>query len=272
MGLQPDGNAFIIFNNQYTHAALCASGLKEDLSRHADAAPMQAFSNRHLTVVTAALALLLLAWDFSGLDLALARGFGGANGFPWRDNAFLTIVMHDGAKRLAWVLALALCVAVWWPVSGLLHLPLHRRLQLAVTTLLAVLVVGALKSFSTASCPWSLADFGGVAHYTPHWEHVFAPDGGSGQCFPAGHASSGFAFVGGYFAFRETAPVMARRWLAAALLAGGVLGLAQQIRGAHFTSHTLWTAFICWCVAWAMDGLFTRLALRPLGEDIGEAA
>lgn len=233
---------------------------------------MQSFSNRHLAAFTAALALLLLAWDFSGLDLALAHGFGGAAGFPLRDNTFLTVVLHDGARRLAWLLVLGLCVAVWWPVGWSLRLRVHRRLQLAATPLLAVLVVGALKSFSTASCPWSMADFGGVAHYTPHWQHLLTPDGGSGQCFPGGHAASGFAFVGGYFAFRDTAPVIARGWLAAALLAGGVLGLAQQIRGAHFTSHTLWTAFVCWCVAWAMDGLFTRLALSPLGQDIGEAA
>ncbi|MDP2818581.1 MAG: phosphatase PAP2 family protein [Polaromonas sp.] len=232
---------------------------------------MQSFSNRQLAAVTAALGLLLVAWDFSGLDLALAHGFGGAGGFPLRDNAFLTVVLHDGAKRLAWLLALGLCVAVWWPVGWLRRLPMHRRLQLASTTLLAVLVVSALKSFSTASCPWSLADFGGVAHYTPHWQHVFAPDGGSGRCFPAGHAASGFAFVGGYFAFRETAPVIARRWLAAALLVGLALGLAQQIRGAHFTSHTLWTALICWCVAWAMDGLFARVGARATGADPGEA-
>ncbi|MES2688484.1 MAG: phosphatase PAP2 family protein [Pseudomonadota bacterium] len=229
---------------------------------------MQTFSNRQLTAITALLALLLLAWDFSGLDLPMAHWFGGVGGFPLRDNFFLMNVLHEGAKRLAWLLALALCLAVWWPPGWLRRLAPHRRLQLAVTTLLAVLVVSTLKSFSTASCPWSLADFGGVARYMPHWEHVFTPDGGSGGCFPAGHASSGFAFVGGYFAFREAAPAIARRWLSASLLAGVALGLAQQIRGAHFTSHTLWTAFICWCVAWAMDGLFTRMRSWPVSADL----
>ncbi|WP_395058480.1 phosphatase PAP2 family protein [Polaromonas sp.] len=233
---------------------------------------MQNFSDRQVAVLTAALALLLLAWDLSGLDLALAHWFGGVGGFALRDNPFLTTVLHDGAKRLAWLLALGLCVAVWWPVGRLRRLAIHRRLQLASTTLLAVLVVSALKSFSTASCPSSLVDFGGVAQYIPHWQHLLSPDGGSGGCFPAGHASSGFAFVGGYFAWRGTAPVMARRWLAASLLAGLVLGVAQQIRGAHFTSHTLWTAFICWCVAWAMDGLFARMACGPVCADMGQAA
>lgn len=233
---------------------------------------MQKFSQWQLAAVTAALGLLLLAWDFAGLDLPMAHWFGGADGFPMRDNTFLTVVLHEGAKRLAWLLALALCLAVWWPVGWLRRLAMHRRLQLAVTTLLAVLVVSALKSFSTASCPWGLADFGGVAQYTPHWQHVFSPDGGSGGCFPAGHASSGFAFVGGYFAFRETVPLIARRWLSASLVAGLTLGLAQQIRGAHFTSHTLWTALICWCVAWATDSLFTRMAPFSVGADMREPA
>jgi len=40
---------------------------------------------------------------------------------------------------------------------------------------------------------------------------------------------------------------------AAALAAGLVLGLAQQARGAHFMSHTLWSGWVCWCVAWAVD-------------------
>lgn len=233
---------------------------------------MQNFSSRQLAALTAALALGLLAWDASGLDLVMSRWFGGAGGFPWRDNVFLNEVMHDGARLAAWMGVLALCVAVWWPVGALRRLSLQRRLQLAATPLVAVLVVSAMKSWSATSCPWSLSEFGGVAHYVSHWQHLLTPDGGSGRCFPAGHAASGFAFFGGYFAFRHTAPVIARRWLLVALLAGAVLGLAQQIRGAHFSSHTLWTAFVCWCVAWAMDGVFARIVVDPLGIDVGEAA
>ncbi|MGQ2979857.1 MAG: phosphatase PAP2 family protein [Polaromonas sp.] len=233
---------------------------------------MQNFSNRQVAAITGVLALLLLAWDASGLDLATAHWFGGGDGFALRDNVWLTLLLHDLARRLAWMLALLLCVAVWWPVGWLRQLAFHRRLQLAATPLLAVLAVSALKSFSTTSCPWGLAEFGGVAQYTPHWQHVFAPDGGSGRCFPAGHAASGFAFVGGYFAFRETAPAVARRWLLASLLAGVVLGLAQQMRGAHFTSHTLWTALICWCVAWAVDGLCARFSASAMRADCAETA
>ena len=44
----------------------------------------------------------------------------------------------------------------------------------------------------------------------------------------------------------------------AALAAGLLLGLSQQWRGAHFMSHTLWTGWVCWCLAWGLDGLHRR--------------
>jgi len=189
----------------------------------------------------------LLAWDAAGLDLALAGWVGGPGGFALRGHWLLTAVLHDGVRRASWLLALALCLGVWWPLGPLARLDFSARLQLAVTTLAAALAVSLLKGVSTTSCPWDLAAFGGAAHYVPHW--MFTPDGGPGHCFPAGHASSGFAFVGGFFTFRERAPRLAMAWLAIAMATGLVLGAGQQLRGAHFMSHTLWTGWICWLVA-----------------------
>jgi membrane-associated PAP2 superfamily phosphatase len=101
-----------------------------------------------------------------------------------------------------------------------------------------------------------MAEFGGVAQHLSHWVGWFVADGGGGHCFPAGHAATGFAFVGGYFALRSHLPRLARRWLVGAIAVGLVLGLVQQLRGAHFMSHTLWTAWICWMVGWLADPLF----------------
>ncbi|MDO9402546.1 MAG: phosphatase PAP2 family protein [Polaromonas sp.] len=216
--------------------------------------------------------LLLLAWDASGLDLPLAQLAGGPAGFALHDHWLLTQVLHDGARAAAWLLVLALCAGIWWPWAGLRRLAVDRRVQLVAVTLLAVFTVSALKSVSTVSCPWNLAGLGGVVGYTSHWSHLFQPDGGGGHCFPAGHAASGFAFVGGYFAFREVSPRIARCWLAAALAAGMLLGLAQQLRGAHFMSHTLWTGLVCWCVCWAVDVLRRGMVQTPWASGTGSAS
>ena len=134
-----------------------------------------------------------------------------------------------------------------------------ERLQLAVTTLLALAVVSTLKYASTTSCPWDLAEFGGVARYASHWA-LGTVDGGSGKCFPAGHASAGFAFIGGYFVLRRNRPRAARIWLGSVLAAGFALGFSQQMRGAHFQSHTLWTGWLCWTSAWLIDVALKRVA------------
>jgi len=206
---------------------------------------------------TVATGALLLAWDLYGFDLAVSGAMGGASGFPLRDAWILDTAMHAGAKYAAWLFEVFLCAMVVWPVGPFATLSSTRRLQLATTVIVAASLVTALKSFSHTSCPWDLREFGGVATHLSHWQGWLVPDGGAGRCFPAGHASSGFAFLGGFFAFRGARPGMAKAWLACALFAGVVLGVCQQLRGAHFLSHTLWTGWLCWATAWATDRWFT---------------
>lgn len=104
--------------------------------------------------LTAVSLAAVLAWDASGLDVPLAHVIGSADGFPLRDHWFLAGVVHEGGRRLAWLLALALCLGVWWPFGALHRLPQADRLQFAVSTLLAALVVSLLKAGSATSCPW----------------------------------------------------------------------------------------------------------------------
>jgi membrane-associated PAP2 superfamily phosphatase len=204
----------------------------------------------------------LLAWDASPLDITLADWFGGPAGFPLKEHWLFTAVLHEGARAASWLLLLVLCVMVWWPRGPFGRIGIARRAQVVVTMLVAVLAVSGLKSVSRTSCPWDLAAFGRVAQHVSHWAWATG-DGGAGRCFPAGHASAGFGFFGGYFAFAERAPRFAQAWLGATLFFGLLLGFAQQARGAHFMSHTLWTGWICWCVALGIDGL---RAMRSLGR------
>ncbi len=217
---------------------------------------MASYSHRNAAVSAGAFILLLL-WDLLALDMPLALLSGGPGGFPLRDHWILTGLLHSGAGYLAWLIVLFLCVSVTWPVGALRRVPLPRRVQLASTALLASAVITLMKSASHTSCPWDLQAFGGVARHLSHWEGWGAYDGGGGRCFPAGHAATGFAFLGSYFALRKDLPGLAKACLLAALAAGFVLGWAQQLRGAHFMSHTLWTGWVCWMVVWLSDPLFS---------------
>ena len=129
---------------------------------------------------------------------------------------------------------------------------LRDRVQLALSVLAAIAVSTLVKRISSSSCPWDLAEFGGVARYVSHWSWGVW-DGGAGHCFPAGHASAGLGFVAGWFVLRRTAAHLAAAWLWTALAVGVLLGLSQQLRGAHYLSHTLWSAWLCWSFGLAVE-------------------
>ena len=216
-------------------------------------------ANSHLLWTAGALCLLL-AWDASALDLLLARPWATPDGFGLRDHWLLSSVLHEGARRAAWLPVLWLLAGIAYPSGILRRLSRADRVQWAAGTLLALAAVAALKQGSHTSCPWDLAEFGGHVRWVSHWSWQ-SSDGGAGHCFPAGHASAGFAFLSGYFVLRRHDARQAWLCLAAALAAGLVLGVAQQLRGAHFMSHTAWTAWLCWTVAWLVDLVAARFTL-----------
>jgi membrane-associated PAP2 superfamily phosphatase len=218
-------------------------------------------TDRLLFSLTAIAFVLIGLWDVSGLDLVLARLAGGADGFAWRDDRAVVLGFHEIPRFLSMAGVVALAVAVRWPFGVLRRLDLRARLRLALSVLVALAVVSLLKNTSRSSCPWELAEFGGVATYVSHWDWGLR-DGGPGRCFPAGHASAAFAFLAGWFALRRVAPGAATTWLVVTVIAGCVLGLAQQWRGAHYMSHTLWTAWVCWSVALAIDVVARRRGAR----------
>jgi membrane-associated PAP2 superfamily phosphatase len=198
---------------------------------------------------------LLLAWDLSPLDMVLTHAFGTPQGFPWRAHWLTSEVMHGWARALGWVVFAALLVNVWRPWSFARGLSRAERLRWVLTTAACAALIPLLKKASATSCPWSLAEFGGgLAHYVPHWV-LGVRDGGPGGCFPSGHAATAFAFIGGWFALRGKEPRAARWWLAATMLAGALLGWVQVMRGAHYLSHSMWTAWTCWTAGGLIDAL-----------------
>ena len=79
-----------------------------------------AVHRRDLPVLLATL-LAVLAWDASGLDLAVMRLLGDAGGFPLRQAWWTRSLLHDGGRGLGWMLLALLfhpsCLVVYVFVS-----------------------------------------------------------------------------------------------------------------------------------------------------------
>jgi membrane-associated PAP2 superfamily phosphatase len=195
----------------------------------------------------------VLAWEASGLDLVLTRLVGSSRGFEWRDAWMASTFLHEGARTLSVVL---LAVLAWDAYRPLCDGPgRSQRAYWVAVILVTALVVPALKRLSASSCPWDLAEFGGSAGaWVPHWL-LGVTDGGPGHCFPSGHAVSAFSLIGTVFLWERYRPGLARGLLVG-VLALGVLSIGVQfVRGAHFVSHSLWSAWICTAIAVAADRL-----------------
>lgn len=215
------------------------------------------------------LAALPLGWLLlvQGGDLWLADRLFAWEGGRWalRTSPFLQEILHVGGRRLSIASGVLLLIAL--TVSGL-HKSLRswRRplLYLITATACAASAIALLKAVIDIDCPWDLARYGGQRPFIG----LFATRPAalpSASCFPAGHASSGYAWVSLYFFFLTVRPAWARYGLWFALGLGALFGAAQQLRGAHFLSHDLSTLLICWLIALA----FYRVLLhrsRPLRQ------
>jgi membrane-associated PAP2 superfamily phosphatase len=212
--------------------------------------------------VAALAAMLLLAWDLAGLDRAIVRQFGDLHGFAWRDAWLTSTLMHQGGRVLAWGVFAFLLLDLTRPI---IRGPQRTERARALAATLACLVaVPGVKRLSSTSCPWDLDEFGGVAHYVSHWRFGVS-DGGAGHCFPSGHAVAAFAFLSVYFLLRPSRPSLARAWLTGVLVTGLVFGAAQMLRGAHYPSHTLWSAWLCW-ITCLLVAHWPQRRLAPSGD------
>lgn len=217
---------------------------------------------RYVVLCFVPLAMLFALTD---LDLTIAHAlFFDASRSAWigAHHWWIEQFLHDGGR---WAIRIVVFAAlVMWVVSGVTGRWREMRRAVAyfvIATVLAIAVVGLLKVVTNVDCPWDLTPFGGRFPFVALFGD--RPDAlRAARCFPAAHASSGYALVALYFAARERSRTLARAGLAFGIFCGAAFGLAQQARGAHFMSHDLWSALIVWMTVTAVYVFGFRMRLH----------
>jgi membrane-associated PAP2 superfamily phosphatase len=219
--------------------------------------PMERFFVWILPLVAIGLGLL---FQYSNLDLEIVSyNYDPVHGFwPLKDHWLTQTILHIGVQHLCKLFGLFLLV-----YTGFLFATgkQHRRRKVLLCSFLSMVggiaLVGFLKGHTRIYCPWDLEVFGGHLPHVPLFQS-FSLTTPVGHAFPAAHAAIGFSFVSLYF----TCALFAPRWkypaLGFALVMGFLFGFVQQLRGAHFPSHDLFSLAICWVSVIGVHLLFFR--------------
>lgn len=214
---------------------------------------------RHVGLPLALLAAAVALQQSGSLDQRIADGFFERETSRWvgAHTWWAETLIHELGRWVVWgigiaALALAAAGSTWRPLAP----PRRAALYVACCMALGPALVAAGKALTDIGCPRQLTRYGGERPFVGLLDErpAQAP---RGECFPGGHSSGAFALVALGFACRPAA--RARALLAGAIALGGVFSLGQWTRGAHFPSHDLASAAICWGVA----GL---LFLGPFGS------
>lgn len=204
----------------------------------------------------------LALFEPAALDLQLADlMYRPGTGFIGGKSFFLEDILHDKAKQLAIALlaGILLTLLASFVFTNRIRIDRKRWLYVVVAMLVASSIVTPLKSLTKVQCPWSLSRYGGVETYSSLMSERSAPVQKVGQCWPGGHASSGFTLFAIFFALRDIRPRAARAALAVALGLGIIFSVGRMLQGAHFLSHNVWTALIDWTIC----ALIYRWMLYP---------
>ncbi|MFD2368215.1 phosphatase PAP2 family protein [Pseudoduganella sp. GCM10020061] len=223
---------------------------------------------RRIAFVLAALAPLIW-WigRYTDVDLALADAAFDMrlHAFPWRD-AWLADRFNHVILKWLMLLAAAFCVGraavdAFAPQRSRTPLDRVRMRIVALSAICVPLVISLLKQASSSHCPWDLARYGGEQPYVRIFESL--PAGAvAGHCLPAGHASSALWLVSLAVYWLPGSAGAARRAAFVGIALGAAMGIGQQLRGAHFLTHTLWSVWIACLVVVMLTALVQAHARR----------
>ncbi|HQS67230.1 MAG TPA: phosphatase PAP2 family protein [Sulfuricurvum sp.] len=205
---------------------------------------------KQLWLTAIVLLIAILFFGLSPTDVWVQRHFYNPLTHEWivdTHNEVAKFIFYDGIKRLLIFVAvffLFLLIATWkkqWMRSY------RRGLIIVVLSSIAVpLVVGSLKAVTNMPCPKSLDIFEGTYPHTCVWEKYPAKECHleKQKCWPAGHASGGFALLSLIFLFHtRNNKILAG---STAIVIGWSMGSYKMLIGDHFLSHTVITMIVAW--------------------------
>lgn len=208
--------------------------------------------NKNIIITSLLLVFSIVFFGYSDIDLIVQDNFYNFETKKWILDGHLQpyrFIFYDGIKKLLIIIAILLLVSlVFIKKYKLINQYKKGIIIVVLSAVLVPLSVGILKKYTNMPCPESEIRYDGYYPRTKVWESYDESfkQKGCNKCWPAGHASGGFALLSLFFLFKSK-----RNKYIALLISmsiGWSMGFYKMIVGDHFLSHTIITMILSWLI------------------------
>lgn len=232
-------------------------------------------SGKQVAYSAVALTIVIVWFQMTSTDLWIQKLLFDNSSHTWlldKTDPVMRFVFYDGIKKLLVLFCVGITVCLLIFRQSPVVKQYRKGFRIVLLCLILVpSVVASLKATTNIACPRDITDFGGDIPYTYVFDDY--PEGmrpnEQQKCFPAGHASGGFALMSLYFLFNTA--TARRRALFISITLGWLMGGYKMIIGDHFLSHTLVTMLLAWLtinLVVIIDAYFTTSSYFWLSSNI----
>lgn len=223
----------------------------------------KSLNNKQLLISILCLIGIIALFELTDLDWYVQDYFYNFTTKQWlidRNEVFLELLLYSGMKKVLIVFAAGIIVSlIFLRKKSFVQEYKKGLLVVVLSAILIPAIVGFLKDISNTPCPKNIERYNGsypnvkvFEYYPESFQQEFKI-----RCWPAGHASGGFALLSLFFLFKT--PKNKKRALVFALFIGWNMGFYKMFIGDHFLSHTIITMLLAWVIILMINNIFEKL-------------
>lgn len=208
--------------------------------------------NKQIVITAFLLIAVLTLFQFSNLDIFVQSFFYDFDKKSWlidKNEPILKFFFYDGIKNLLLLFGVAILVFLIFFRKNILVQEYKKGLIIVLlSAILVPSMIGFLKDITNTPCPCNIVYFNGTypdKKVFDSYPKDFVQKS-KVKCWPAGHASGGFALMALFFLFKT--PKNQKKALFVALIIGWSMGIYKMLLGDHFFSHTIITMLMAWLI------------------------
>lgn len=208
--------------------------------------------NRNLLVTSLVLLLVIVISGVSNIDISIQNYFYYRESSEWildRDNQLLNFIFYSGVKKLIILFFVGVLLSlIFFRKTEIIKKYQQGLIVVLLSGIFVPLIVSGLKLATNKPCPRNISHYGGNnpdIKIFDQYPKDFIQKSRS-RCWPAGHASGGFALLSLFFLFKTKRNKV--KSLIFAMIIGWSIATYKMFVGDHFLSHSIITMIIAWLV------------------------